>query len=61
MSDPAVERAKEHFGKLVEEQLKRIDRMKAGESWVDYSKKQKIVMGVVGGDGIGPYICRHAH
>ena len=61
MSDPAVERAKEHFGKLVEEQLKRIDRMKAGESWVDYSKKQKIVIGVVGGDGIGPYICRHAH
>ena len=61
MSDPAVERAKEHFGKLVEEQLKRVEKMKAGESWVDYSKKDKIVIGVVGGDGIGPYICRHAH
>ncbi|HTY46288.1 MAG TPA: isocitrate/isopropylmalate family dehydrogenase [Methanomassiliicoccales archaeon] len=61
MSDPSVERAKEHFGKLVEEQLKRIDRMKAGESWVDYTRKQRIVVGVVGGDGIGPHICRHAH
>lgn len=57
----AVERAKEHFGKLVEEQLQRVERMKQGEDWIDYSKLKPIIIGVVGGDGIGPYICRHAH
>ena len=57
----AVERAKEHFGRLVEEQLQRVERMKRGEDWIDYSQVKPIVIGVVGGDGIGPYICRHAH
>jgi len=56
-----VERAKEHFGKLVEEQLQRVERMKRGEDWIDYSKLKPIIIGVVGGDGIGPYICKHAH
>ncbi|MFA5313065.1 MAG: isocitrate/isopropylmalate family dehydrogenase, partial [Methanomassiliicoccales archaeon] len=55
-----IERAKEHFGKLVEEQLKRVDKMKAGDAWVDYSNLDSIIIGVVGGDGIGPYICQHA-
>ena len=57
----AVERAKEHFGKLVEEQLQRVERMKSGEGWIDYSTLKPIIIGVVGGDGIGPYICQHAH
>jgi isocitrate dehydrogenase (NAD+) len=57
----AVERAKEHFGKLVEEQLERVERMKKAEDWIDYSKLKPIIIGVVGGDGIGPYICKHAH
>jgi isocitrate dehydrogenase (NAD+) len=34
--------------------------MKGSQDWVDYSKKRRIVIGVVGGDGIGPYISRHA-
>ncbi|MDD1770193.1 MAG: isocitrate/isopropylmalate dehydrogenase family protein [Methanomassiliicoccales archaeon] len=59
-TDPAVAAAKEHFGKLVEEQLARLDRMKVSQDWVDFSKKDKVVIGVVGGDGIGPYISRHA-
>jgi len=57
----AVEKAKEHFGKLVEEQLQRVERMKSGEDWIDYSTLKPIIIGVVGGDGIGPYICQHAH
>ena len=57
----AVERAKEHFGKLVEEQLQRVERMKSGEGWIDYNTLKPIIIGVVGGDGIGPYICQHAH
>jgi isocitrate dehydrogenase (NAD+) len=61
MVDQAViEKAKEHFATLVREQLDRIEVMKHAASWTDYSKKPRIVIGIVGGDGIGPYICRHA-
>jgi isocitrate dehydrogenase (NAD+) len=56
----AIEKAKEHFGKLVKEQLDRVERMKHSEGWTDHSKKERIVIGIVGGDGIGPYICKHA-
>jgi isocitrate dehydrogenase (NAD+) len=56
----AIEKAKEHFAKLLEEQLKRVDQMKAGEDWADYSKLKPIIIGIVGGDGIGPYITREA-
>jgi len=56
-----LEKAKEHFGKIVTEQLDRVEHMKAGEDWVDYSNLKPIIIGVVGGDGIGPFICKHAH
>jgi isocitrate dehydrogenase (NAD+) len=55
-----IERSKEHFAKIVVEQLERIERMKASEEWTDYSKLDTIRIGIVGGDGIGPYICGHA-
>jgi isocitrate dehydrogenase (NAD+) len=55
-----IEKAKVHFAKIVIEQLERIERMKASEEWTDYSKLDKIRIGIVGGDGIGPYICGHA-
>ncbi len=57
---PEVEKAKDHFGGLVEEQLARVERMKKAPEWVDYSQLKPIIIGVVGGDGIGPYICKHA-
>ncbi|MEM0449139.1 MAG: isocitrate/isopropylmalate family dehydrogenase [Methanomassiliicoccales archaeon] len=60
MDEAAVERAKEHFGKLVQEQMERVEKMKRSVEWVDHAKKDKIVIGIVGGDGIGPYICAHA-
>ncbi len=56
----AIERAKEHFAKLLESQLKRVEQMKAGEDWADYSQLKPIIVGVVGGDGIGPYIAKEA-
>jgi isocitrate dehydrogenase (NAD+) len=56
-----IEKAKEHFGKIVTEQLERVEHMKAGEDWVNYNSLKPIIIGVVGGDGIGPYICKHAH
>jgi isocitrate dehydrogenase (NAD+) len=55
-----VEKAKEHFGKLIEDQLTRIERIKAEKDWVDYSKVKPIIIGTLGGDGIGPYITAEA-
>ena len=60
MQQEVIERAKEHFEKVILEQLERIERMKKDVDWIDYSKVKPIIIGVVGGDGIGPYICRHA-
>jgi isocitrate dehydrogenase (NAD+) len=56
----AIEKAKDHFAKLLEAQLKRVDQMKAGEDWADYSKLKPIIIGIVAGDGIGPYITKEA-
>jgi isocitrate dehydrogenase (NAD+) len=60
MDREAIERAKEHFGRVLEEQLERVERMKKGEDWADYSKLKPIIVGVCWGDGIGPYISREA-
>lgn len=60
MSDEAIERAKEHFAKILEEQLERVERMKKGEEWTDYSSLEPIIIGIVGGDGIGPFIAKEA-
>ena len=57
----AIERAKEHFDKLLEEQLARVERLKQEEDWIDYTKLKPIIIGIVGGDGIGPYITKEAH
>ncbi len=55
-----IEEAKEHFGKLLEEQLERVERMKKAEDWIDYTKTKPIIIGIIGGDGIGPYIAKEA-
>lgn len=34
--------------------------MKKGENWIDYSTLQPIIIGVIGGDGIGPHITAEA-
>jgi isocitrate dehydrogenase (NAD+) len=55
-----IEEAKEQFGKLLEEQLERVERIKKAEEWTDYAKLKPIIIGIVGGDGIGPYITKEA-
>jgi isocitrate dehydrogenase (NAD+) len=55
-----IEEAKEQFGKLLEEQLERVERMKKAEDWTDYTKLKTIKIGIIGGDGIGPYITKEA-
>ena len=55
-----IEEAKNHFEQIVREQLERVEQMKKAEDWVDYTSLKPIIIGVVGGDGIGPYITKHA-
>lgn len=59
-NNEAIEKAKEHFGEIVKEQLERVEVMKSWQDWIDYKELDPIIIGVVGGDGIGPMICEHA-
>ena len=52
----AVEAAQGQFATVLEQQLERIERIKAEENWLDYSEVSPIKIGMLGGDGIGPYI-----
>ena len=51
-----IDQATEKFKKLLEEQLERVDRINASKESIDFSKLDKIVIGICGGDGIGPTI-----
>lgn len=59
-SSEAIEQAKAHFGTLLEGQLARIEAMKSEGEWTDFSALEPIIIGVCGGDGIGPYISAEA-
>ena len=52
--------AVEHFRALIEEQLARVERMKNDAGFVDYAALDKLIVGVCGGDGIGPVISKEA-
>jgi isocitrate dehydrogenase (NAD+) len=60
MRNKIIDRAKEHVGRLLEQQLDRIERIKTGEKVIDYLQIQPIIVGIIGGDGIGPYIANEA-
>jgi isocitrate dehydrogenase (NAD+) len=60
MSNEVIESAKVKFGALLEDQLKRIEQMKKGAETIDYKAINPIIIGVCGGDGIGPFISEHA-
>lgn len=51
----------EKFEALVRNQLERVERMKADKEFINYDKLDTIIIGVVGGDGIGPAITNEAH
>ena len=52
----SIEAAKNHFGTVLQQQLERVERLKEEGDWVDYSQVSPIVIGMLGGDGIGPTI-----
>ncbi len=60
MTAEKISAAKEAFGKLLEEQLKRVEVMKAQGDFLDYKSLDQIIIGVCGGDGIGPAITNQA-
>lgn len=58
MFEKEIESAVEQFRTLMQEQLARQNQMELGSSAKDYTKQEKIIIGVCGGDGIGPILMR---
>ncbi|WP_432626653.1 isocitrate/isopropylmalate family dehydrogenase [Brotaphodocola sp.] len=55
-----IEVAQEKFAELIKSEFERIERMKQDNEIKDFSKLEKIVIGVLPGDGIGPIIMAQA-
>lgn len=49
------------FEDIVAQQLARVEKMKSDTDFIDYQSLDKIIIGVIGGDGIGPAITSQAH
>lgn len=60
MTQEQLKAAVAKFEALVKEQSERSDRIKADKDFIDYSKLDKLTIGVCGGDGIGPTITNEA-
>ncbi len=48
------------FDNIVREQLARVEKLKISADFQDYTSMDKIIIGIIGGDGIGPIITEHA-
>ena len=55
-----IEAGKAHFGQVMAEQLERVERLKQQPDWLDFSTISPIVVGILGGDGIGPTIAEES-
>ena len=60
MIENQIKAAVEHYEALLRRQLARVEDMEKGAQAADLFKKEKIVIGVIGGDGIGPIIVEQA-
>ncbi|MEG0570328.1 MAG: isocitrate/isopropylmalate family dehydrogenase [Oscillospiraceae bacterium] len=56
----AISNAVDKFSDVLATQLKRIEQMKQQADFIDYEKLDTIIIGVCGGDGIGPVISYEA-
>ena len=54
--EESVKAAQEKFAALINEEYQRIDRMKQEEKPLDFAKLDKIIVGIMPGDGIGPLL-----
>ncbi|MBQ3889478.1 MAG: isocitrate/isopropylmalate dehydrogenase family protein [Clostridia bacterium] len=60
MNEEQMKQAVARFETLLKEQNERNERIKSEKEFKDFRKLDKIVIGVCGGDGIGPIICHEA-
>lgn len=60
MTEQQIKSATEKFEALIREQSERSDNIKKQGDFVDYEKLDKIIIGVCGGDGIGPIITKES-
>ena len=60
MTELQIKNAVEKFEALMREQSDRSDKIKAQGDFVDFEKLDKIIIGVCGGDGIGPVITKES-
>lgn len=60
MYEQKISAALSAYEKLLREQLERNERIKETKDFVDYKSLDKIIIGVCGGDGIGPVITSEA-
>lgn len=60
MDKQYIDTAVEQFRTLLEQQIARSDRMAENNEKTDFSTKDQIVIGLVGGDGIGPILTAEA-
>lgn len=58
--DANIAAAQEKFAELIRSEYERIERMKADNEVTDFAKLEKIVVGILPGDGIGPIIMKQA-
>ncbi|NLB16831.1 MAG: isocitrate/isopropylmalate dehydrogenase family protein [Clostridiales bacterium] len=58
--DSIINSATEKYKKLLISQLERNEKIKAEGDFIDYTKLDKLVIGICGGDGIGPIISKAA-
>lgn len=61
IDEGVIQLAHRGFETVLREQLERVERLKGEGDWVDYSAINPIVVGMIGGDGIGPTISEETH
>ena len=60
MHNEQIRATQEKLAKLIAGEFERIERMKQSDQATDFSALDKIVIGVIPGDGIGPIIMEQA-
>lgn len=58
--EQSIRNAMEQFGRLIREDFKRIEAIKQAPGRKDFKKLSHITVGILPGDGIGPYIMEQA-
>ena len=55
-SSTAIDNAKNHFATIINEQIARVEAVRNAGPPLDYGEISPVVIGIIGGDGIGPAI-----